>query len=144
MAKLAVKVGATSLIVYVFIQDSSVTTGAGLTGLAYNTASLVASYVLPAAARSAITLATQTTTGAYSSGGFVELDATNMPGIYRLDIPNAAIASGRSSVVMLKGATNMAPCVLEIDLTNDANTVSVLTAATSALTEAPAGAPSRA
>ena len=117
MAKLAIKKDSTSVILYVFVQNSSVTTGAGLTGLAYNTASLVAYYVRPAAASAAITLATQTTTGAYSSGGFVEVDATNMPGIYRFDVPNAVIATGVNSVVvMLKGATNMVPVVLEIDL----------------------------
>lgn len=122
MAKLAVKPGTTSLVAYVFIQDSSVTTGAGLTGLAFGTGSLVASYVRPLAARSAITLVTQTTTGAFSSGGFIEVDATNMPGVYRLDVPDAAIAVGvRSVVVMLKGAANMSPCTLEIDLSNQSS-----------------------
>jgi hypothetical protein len=117
MSKLAIKAGSTSVKLYLFIQDSSVTTGAGLTGLAFNTASLVASYVRPVGSRVAITLATQTVTGGYSSGGFVEVDATNMPGLYRFDVPDAAIAIGvRSVVVMLKGATNMAPVVLEIDL----------------------------
>jgi len=125
MAKLNVKPGTTSLVVYVFIQDSSVTTGAGLTGLAFNTSNLVASYVRPLAARSAITLATQTTTGAYSSGGFVELDSTNMPGVYRLDVPDAAIATGvRSATIMLKGAANMAPCLLELDLSNQSDVTS--------------------
>lgn len=119
MAKLALRAGATSKTVYLFINDSSSTVGAGLTGLAYNTASLVASYVRPLGSRVAITLATQTVTGAFSSGGFVEVDATNMPGLYRLDLPDAAIASGVDSVVvMLKGATNMAPAVLEIQLAN--------------------------
>lgn len=116
MAKLSVKGGTTSFVCYVFIQDSSQTDGRGLTGLAYNTASLVASYVRPLGSRTAITLATQTVTGAYSSGGFVEVDSTNMPGVYRLDIPDAALAAGRSVAVMLKGAANMAPCLLEIDL----------------------------
>src|SRR5678815_1034372 len=122
MPKLSVKPGTTSLTVYLLIQDSSVTTGAGLTGLVFNSGSLVASYVRPLAARSAITLATQTTTGAYSSGGFVEVDATNMPGIYRFDVPDAAIASGvRSVVIMLKGATNMVPLPIEIDLSNQSS-----------------------
>ncbi len=122
MAKLDILAGATSIIQDVMIYDSSVTTGAGLTGLAFNTGSLVASYVRPGAARVAITLATQTVTGAYSSGGFVEIDATNMPGLYRLDVPNAALASGaRSVVVMLKGAANMVPMVLEIALTANDN-----------------------
>jgi hypothetical protein len=116
--KLTMTKGATSQIVAVFIRDSSSTTGAGLTGLAYNSASLVASYVRPGAARTAITLATQTTTGAFSSGGFVEIDSTNMPGVYRLDVPDAAFATGVNNVVvMLKGATNMEPCVMEFALT---------------------------
>ena len=117
MAKLAIKKALTSVALYLFIQNSSVTTGAGLTGLVFNSASLVAYYVRPLAAAAAITLATQTVTGAFSSGGFVEVDATNMPGVYRFDVPNAALATGVNSVVvMLKGATNMVPVVLEIDL----------------------------
>lgn len=115
--KLARKKGATSQTVYLFIQDSSSTTGAGLTGLAFNTASLVAYYVRGLGSATAITLATQTVTGTYSSGGFVEVSSSNMPGVYRLDIPNTALATGADSVViMLKGATNMAPVALEIDL----------------------------
>jgi hypothetical protein len=118
MAKLSLVKGTTSYRAYVFIQDSNVTTGAGLTGLVFNSPNLVASYVRPGAARVAITLGTQTVTGAYSSGGFVEVDSTNMPGLYRLDIPDAALATGVNAVVvMLKGATNMVPCVLEVELT---------------------------
>lgn len=117
MAKLALKQGTTSKSLYVFIQDSSVTTGAGLTGLAYNTSSLVAYYVQPGGSATAITLATQTATGAWSSGGFVAVDGTNMPGLYRLDVPNAALTGATAVVIMLKGAANMAPCVLEIELT---------------------------
>ena len=117
MSKQSVTKGATSQIHYVWIRDSSSTVGAGLTGLAFNSGSLVASYVRPGAARSAITLATQTVTGAFSSGGFVEVDATNMPGLYRLDPPDAVFASGvDSAIVMLKGATNMEPCVIEYEL----------------------------
>lgn len=118
MPKLSLVKGTTSYSAYVFIQDSSVSTGAGLTGLAFNTANLVASYVRARSARVAITLATQAVTGAWSSGGFVEVDSTNCPGLYRLDVPDAALASGVNAVVvMLKGATNMAPVVFEIELT---------------------------
>lgn len=115
--KQVVTKGATSQSVFVFVRDSSSTVGAGLTGLAYNTANLVASYARPGAARTAITLATQTVTGAWASGGFVEVDATNMPGVYRLDVPDAVFATGvNSAVVHLKGATNMEPCVMEFQL----------------------------
>jgi hypothetical protein len=126
MAKLSMRPGSTSQTVYIFVQDSSVTTGAGLTGLAFNTGSLTAYYVRPLGSATAITLATQTVTGAWSSGGFVEVSSANMPGLYRLDIPDAALATGvRSVAILLKGAANMSPCVLEIDLNAEANTVAI-------------------
>lgn len=118
MAKLTRLQGTIKQTVYVFIQDSSVTTGAGKTGLAFNSSGLTAYYVSNLGNSAAITLATQTVTGAWSSGGFVEVDATNMKGVYRFDIPNAALASGDSVVICFQGATNAAPCLLEIDLSS--------------------------
>lgn len=119
MAKLALAKGTTSKLIDIFVQDSSSTTGAGLTGLAYNTASLTAYYYREgAASATAITLATMTL-GTWATGGFIVADATNMPGVYQLGIPNAALATGANSVVgMLKGAANMAPVVFEIELTD--------------------------
>lgn len=115
--KLQIKKGTTSKSLYVFIQDSSATTGAGLTGLVHDSAGLSAYYVRPLGNATSISLVTQTVTGAYSSGGFVEVSSANMPGVYRFDIPDACLASGVDSVVvMLKGATNMAMLPLEIML----------------------------
>lgn len=115
--KLQIKKGVTSKLLRVFIQDSSVTTGAGLTGLLYNSAGLTAYYIREGAATAtAITLATMTV-GTWATGGFKEVDATNMPGLYEIGIPNAVIASGADSVVvLLKGAANMVPVALEIQL----------------------------
>lgn len=126
MAKLSILAGTTSKRLKVFIQDSSVTTGAGLTGLVFNTASLTGYYIREGdASATAITLATATL-GTWASGGFIVVDGTNMPGLYELDIPNAAIAAGAKSVViMLKGATNMSPCVIEIELTANDNQVAL-------------------
>lgn len=116
--KLQIKVASTSQTVNVFIQNSSSTTGAGLAGLAFDSAGLTAYYMLPKAAAVSITLATlAAVTSAYSSGGFKEIDSTNCPGWYRFDIPDAALASGRFVGIHLKGATNMAPLPLEIELT---------------------------
>jgi hypothetical protein len=116
--KLAVVKGTTSKLVQVFVQDSSVTTGAGLTGLVYNSGSLTAYYYREgAASATSITLATMTL-GTWASGGFKVVDGTNMPGVYQLGIPDAALASGANSVVIvLKGATNMVPVVMEVELT---------------------------
>jgi hypothetical protein len=118
MAKLQLKAGTTSYIAQVFAQDSSSTTGAGLAGLAFNTSSLTAYYHRDTdTTATAITLVTMTV-GTFTSSGFKEIDATNMPGCYQLGLPNTALASGAKSVlVMLKGAANLAPLVLEIELT---------------------------
>jgi hypothetical protein len=122
--KLILPSGSTSVLVEVFIQDSSVTTGAGLTGLVFNTSSLTAYYYRKgAASATAITLATMTL-GTWATGGFVAVDGTNMPGVYQLGIPNAALAAGATGVIIeLKGATNMVPVVIEIQLDAQVATV---------------------
>jgi hypothetical protein len=108
--------GLTSQSIDVFLQDSSSTTGGGLSGLVYNTAGLKAYYRKGATgSATAITLATQTVGGAYSSGGFVEIDATNMKGTYRLDLPNAMVDTEGFVTLYIYGATNLVPTVLRID-----------------------------
>ena len=118
MAKRSIKAGTTSQREYVFVNDSASTTGAGKTGIAYNAAGIKAYYVRPGGSATAITLATQTVTGAFSSGGWVEVDSTNMPGVYRFDVPDAVFAAGaEKAIVMISGASGMAPVVMEYDLT---------------------------
>ena len=57
------------------------------------------------------------TATAMTSPSVTELDATNMPGIYRIDPPDAVFATGvDSAVIMLRGAANMAPVLVEIQL----------------------------
>lgn len=116
--KLLVKKGKTSKTALIFVQDSSSTTGAGLTGLLFNSASLTWYYYREAAGTGGtqVTLATQTI-GTWATGGFIELDATNMPGWYEIGIPDAVLATGADFVGMvLKGATNMAQVNIEIQL----------------------------
>lgn len=116
--KLNVLKGSTNYSLDIFIQDSSSTTGAGLTGLVFNSSGLVCYYRRGGTGTvTQLTLATQTVGGAHSDGGFVELSSSNMPGMYRLDLSDAVIATGVPWVsVMLKGATNMAALPIEIQL----------------------------
>lgn len=109
--------GSTSRIARVFIGDSRSGTGAGLTGLVYNSGSLTAYYIREgSSSATAISLVTATV-GTYTSSGFKEVDSTNMPGVYELGLPNAAIASGAKSVTLyLQGAANMVPVVATIEL----------------------------
>ena len=126
--------GATSKMLDVFVQNSSVSTGAGLAGLAYNSASLACSYRRAGSTRTAITLATSTL-GTYTSGAFKEVDGTNMVGFYELGIPNAAIASGADYVdIWCGGATNMAPVAVRIQLDCPVQGVSFSSSAVGQLT----------
>jgi hypothetical protein len=120
------QVGSTSQLVDVFISDSSSTTGAGLTGLVFNTGSLSCYYHRSgAASATAISLATMTL-GTWATSGFVVVDGTNMPGWYQMGIPDAALASGATYVaIQCKGAANMAPMNLRIVLTSASPTVDV-------------------
>jgi hypothetical protein len=120
---LSIPAGTTSKIIQVPIYDSSSTIGAKLAGLVYNTASLTAYYNREGAAgaATAITLATATK-GTWVTGGFIAIDATNIPGAYELHLPNAALATGAKSLyVSLKGATNLVPLDILIELTATSN-----------------------
>jgi len=100
MPDFGVNAGDTNLTIYVRLRDS--TTGLAQTGLLFNSAGAVCSYVLPAAARVGITLVTQTVAGAHTDGGFVEVDATNAKGLYRLDLTDAAVASGSFTLISIE------------------------------------------
>lgn len=117
MAKQLVQLNNTSRSEYIFIQNSSSTTGAGLTGLTFTSAGLTLTYVVERGTAGSLALASlASANAAWASGGFIAVDAALMPGVYRLDIPNVVFATADKSVVMLKGATNMAPVVLEYQI----------------------------
>ncbi len=127
--------GATSQSVQFEILDSASSTGGRKTGLAYNTASLTADYVRAGGSAVAITLATLAAANStWSSGGFKEIDATNMPGMYRLDVPDAAFATGAESVtVTIKGASGMVQASRTFVLRDAATTDAFVTAAANAI-----------
>lgn len=117
--KQQIKKATTGLILPIFVQDSSQTDGRGLAGLVFNSAGLTWYYRRPNGGDAGgvqVTLVTATR-GTYTSGGFVEIDATNMPGFYEIGVPAAVLASGADWVtMMLRGAANMAPVTIEIQL----------------------------
>lgn len=86
--------GATDQSVTLYIVDN--TTGLPVTSLAFNSSGIDLWYRREGAAVVSITEATQTASGAHSDGGFVHLSN----GVYRLDLPDAAVASGVDSVTV--------------------------------------------
>ena len=116
MSRRKITVGSTSKIVPVFIQDTSSLVGGGLGSLVYNSSGLSAKYIRESdTSWTSITLQTMSL-GAWASGGFVA-DSGGVTGGYQLGIPNAALATGASWVVIqIYGAANMLPVLIEIEL----------------------------
>lgn len=71
-----------------------------LIGTGYTIGNLKAYYTRVGSSPVEITLTSQTVNGAWTSGGFVEIDNNSMPGIYRFDVPNAVFSSGSSSAIL--------------------------------------------
>lgn len=111
-----IPVGATSQSIYFTIDDISSSIGGKKTGLVFNTAGLTAYYARNQGSSVVIGLNTlAAANSAWSTGGFKEVDSANMPGLYRLDVPDAAFAAGATSVVItVRGAANSAQVDIEV------------------------------
>ena len=121
--------GQTSVILRVKILNSSVATGAGLTGLAYNSSGLIISTIAdnePSATAytaAGSTIETITTLGTYAAPTatkcrFKEVDATNHKGVYEIQLADArfAVSSAKFLIVSISGATNAAETDVVIPL----------------------------
>lgn len=112
MLSTAYAAGATDKSVYV--RGFTASTGLPYTAGAFNTSGIAARYRRAGAnAEVTITLATQTVNGAHSDGGFVHVSG----GVYRLDLPDAALASSSDYVdVWVYGITDVVFTTAHIDI----------------------------
>jgi len=112
--------GATDQTIFIELVDS--TTGLPKTGILYT--AVTGSYARTRSARVAITMATlASASAAHSDGGFILVDDTNQPGVYRVDVPDAAFASGAPEVVCTFKATGCRTVSRSINLVNINNQV---------------------
>jgi hypothetical protein len=111
-----IKKGSTDVTRYVMLVDSA--TGAPETG--YTITSLDLQYTrnrtAPAAKVDATALAA--TDSAHGDNQAIQIDATSSPGLYRVDWPDAAFATGADKVILVVSGTGLAPAVEEIQLVN--------------------------
>jgi uncharacterized protein YdhG (YjbR/CyaY superfamily) len=119
VANLPVNTQATTITVAPASTSQSVELYLGATGLTFATSGLAAYYVRNREAPTPIALVTQTPTGTWASGGFAEISPSLVPGVYRLDVPNAAFAAGASDVtVVVRGASGTNGAVLTVKLSS--------------------------
>jgi len=134
----AITKGSTDYSCTIRIVDS--TDGTPETGVVFNTAGIDLWYRRPGAAHTSITEATQTEGGAHSDGGFVHISDGN----YRLDLPDAAVASGVDYVDVGGTVTGMVVIGGRIRLTDidlDDSVRAGLTALPNAAADAAGGLP---
>ena len=116
--------GSTGVSAYFYIvQDASGTSpGEPVTGLLFSDIETggSASYVRQGAARVDLTLVTlASASAAWTSGGFILVDDTNLPGLYRCDFPDAAFASGVDVVhlgIVVASAKNAVAAPITVNL----------------------------
>lgn len=102
----------------------------GATGLTASTSGLSARYNRTRTASVSIPLVARTIAQAWTAGGFAEVDATNMPGVYRLDVPDAALAAGADDVtVVVRGASGTNGAVMTVKLSSGGLTAAQTAAA---------------
>lgn len=146
------KRGQGSIVLRVKILNSSVSTGAGLTGLTSASAGLIISTIadLEATAvaytQAGSTIESITTLGTYAAPTatkcrFKEVDATNHKGVYEIQIADArfAVTNAKSVIISISGAANCAETDVCIPLT-DINPYDVVRGGQTALPNAAAGA----
>jgi hypothetical protein len=91
----------------------------GATGLTASTSGLSARYNRTRTASVDIPLVARTIGQAWLSGGFAEVDSVYMPGVYRLDLPDAALLAGADDVtVVVRGASGTNGAVMTIKLSS--------------------------
>lgn len=102
----------------------------GSTGLTASTSGLVCYYSRTRSNAVQIPLVARNVTQAWTEGGFVEISSTTMPGLYRLDIPDAAFASGVDDVtIMIKTGVGTDGAMLSVKLATASPTTSSITSA---------------
>ena len=96
----------------------------GATGLTASTSGLSAYYNRTRTASINIPLIARTISQAWTAGGFAEVDAVNMPGIYRFDVPNDALNAGADDVtIIVRGASGTNGAVMTIKLQSVASDI---------------------
>ena len=119
VANLPVNTQATTITIAPGSTSQSIELYLGATGLTASTSGLSARYNRTRTASVNIPLVARTIAQAWTAGGFAEVDSTNMPGVYRLDIPDAALAAGADDLtIVVRGASGTNGAVMTVKLSS--------------------------
>lgn len=114
--KISRQVGTTNEVLAVFIQDYTVSTGAGLANVSSSSVNFAWCRNNQTAISSGICTAGGAI-GTYSVSTLTQLSSTSTLGWYHFSPPDVLFLSGRSAILHLYGYPNMAPVPIEVELT---------------------------
>jgi len=109
---------------YIIGDSGHATPGEPVTGLLFSDIETggSASYCRQGSALVNLTLITlDSSAAAHSDGGFIEVSASSMPGVYRCDYPDAAYVTGVDQVIcqiVIASSNNAIAAPIQVDITN--------------------------
>lgn len=118
--KLSLAVGTASKVLDIFVQDASVSTGAGLANLQGSTVS----YTWWREGQTSVSTGVASTAGAmgvYSTSAWVQVSSSQALGWYQFGAPNGVFTNGASAKIHFYGGANMVATPVEIELTKTDN-----------------------
>ena len=118
--KISRQTGTVSEILNIFIQDSTVSTGAGLANVSASAVNFAYARNNMASTSSGVCTAGGTL-GTYGVSTLTQIISTSTLGWYQFCPPDQVFASGRSVILHIFGYPNMAPVPMEIELTANTN-----------------------
>lgn len=114
MMTMRVARGATDVSLYVVLRDALAGTPA--TGVTITTLDLQYTRTRSAPAAKVDLTALASTDAAHSDNQGIEIDATSSPGLYRIDMPDAAFAAGADAVLVVVSSPTTDPAIVLVQL----------------------------
>ena len=130
--KISRQIGTTNQILNIYIQDYTVSTGAGLANVSASSVNFAYARNNMASTSSGVCTAGGTL-GTYGVSTLTQISSTSTLGWYQFCPPNQLFASGNSAILHIYGYPNMAPVPMEIELTAT-NNQSILSVNVSGMT----------
>src|SRR5919198_843682 len=107
--------GSTSNLVWVFLRDAY-EAHRPRTGLRYDSTGAAVAFVREDALQPTRVALRPASLGRHTRGGFIEVDASSMPGVYEFGAPDEMFAEGSSQALVFFGLPGAAPEATRIDL----------------------------
>jgi hypothetical protein len=113
--------------------------GQEVTGLAYDSTDASCYYLDGSSATEIPLVELALPSSAHADGGFIEIDADNLPGLYRLDLPDALVATTEKATKVMLSFSSTARMVYEVKLESESDKIEGAVTSGATATSIPSG-----